>query len=223
MWVLKFKAKEEWNSYNSRAMKFNVEMQLYSRNYYVEGKKVFFVNSALVFGEEENKKKFFDNFKKDKKMEKVEINGDYFISVYSEPLKSPRTEVLKTAYNPKLIFIEPSFIDNEGWEHWNIGSFEREDLERLLEEVEKMGKLNFELIYFKEQKAVDMKTVSAFPKLTDKQKAVFDLAVSSGYYGYPRKAKLADLAKKVGLSLSTFQFHLAKAEGKLMPFFSKKL
>ncbi|MDA3836863.1 MAG: helix-turn-helix domain-containing protein [Nanoarchaeota archaeon] len=223
MWVLKFNAKEKWNMYNSRAVKFNVEMQLYSRNYYIENKKVFFINSAIVLGEEENKKKFFDDFKKDKKIEKLEIQGDYFISIYSESYPSRRASLVMTAYNPKLIFIEPSFIDHGGWEHWNIGSFDRKDLEKLLEEVEKLGDLNFELIHFKEKKEIEMKTFSAFPKLTDKQKAVFDLAVSSGYYGYPRKAKLQDLAKKAGISLSTFQFHLAKAEGKLMPFFSKKV
>jgi predicted DNA binding protein len=64
---------------------------------------------------------------------------------------------------------------------------------------------------------------SVLPNLTDKQKQAFDLAVESGYYGYPKKVKLISLAKRVGISLSTFQFHLANAEAKLMPFFSKKL
>lgn len=223
MWVLKFKVREEWNSYNFRASKFNVEMQLYSRNYYIEKNKVFFMNSAIMIGENKDKKKFIEDFKKDKKMEHIEVYEDYFFSIYSERYPSKRASLVMTAYNPKLIFITPSIIDVNGWEHWEVGSFDRVDLEKLLEQVEKFGPSNFKLIYFKERTDIDIKTFAAFPKLTERQKQVLDLAVSSGYYGYPRKTRLIDLAKKAKISLSTFQFHLAKAEAKIMPFFSKKL
>ena len=59
------------------------------------------------------------------------------------------------------------------------------------------------------------------PKLTEKQKKALSSAIKNGYYGYPRKATLKQLAKDVGVSLSTFQFHLAKAEAKVMPFLSR--
>ena len=60
------------------------------------------------------------------------------------------------------------------------------------------------------------------PKLTAKQKTALVSAVENGYYGYPRKVKLEYLAKLMKISLSTYQFHLAKAEAKLMPFLVKK-
>jgi len=223
MWTLKFRAREEWNIYNSRTVKFNVELQFYSRNYYLKGKKIYFINSGIVLGDEKNKEKFFSDLKKDPKIKELEINNDFFISVYSETATNARVEALKTVYNQKLTFLKPVVIDSEGWEEWEVFSFNRDDLERIIKEAEKLGKVNFELLFLKEQKIKDLMIYSVVPNLTDKQKAVFELAVSSGYYGYPRKAKLQDLAKEVGLSLSTFQFHLAKAEGKLMPFFSKKL
>jgi predicted DNA binding protein len=223
MWTLKFRAKEEWNLYNSRTVKFNVKLQFYSRNYYIKGKKIYFVNSGIVFGEEKNKKDFFLDLKKDKKIKELETNNDFFISIYCETATSERGEALKAVYNEKLTFLKPVVFDSEGWEWWEVSSFDREDLEEIIKQAEKLKSVNFELFFLKEQKIKDLMIYSTMPDLTDKQKKVFNLAVSSGYYGYPRKSKLADLAKKVGLSLSTFQFHLAKAEGKLMPFFSKKL
>jgi len=223
MWTLKFRAKEEWNLYNSRTVKFNIKLQFYSRNYYIKGKKIYFINSGIVFGEEKDKEKFFLDLKKDKKIKELETNKDFFISVYSETATSERVEALKAVYNKKLTFLKPVVFDSEGWEWWEVSSFDRTDLEKIIKEAEKMGSVNFELLFLKEQKIKDLMIYSAMPNLTDKQKKVFDLAVSSGYYGYPKKVKLVDLAKKVGISLSTFQFHLAKAEGKLMPFFSKKL
>jgi len=223
MWALKFRAKEEWNLYNSRTVKFNVGLQFYSRNHYIKGKKIFFVNSGIISGEEKNKEKFFSDLRKDPQVKELEVNNDFFISVYFETLTSARVEALKTIYNQKITFLKPVIFDSEGWEEWEVSSFDRADLEKIIKEAQKMGSVNFELMYLKEQKIKDLMIYSVVPDLTDKQKKIFELAVGSGYYGYPRKAKLANLAKKVGLSLSTFQFHLAKAEGKLMPFFSKKL
>lgn len=223
MWTLKFRAKEEWNIYNSRTIKFNCNLQFYSRNYYIKGKNIYFINSGILSGKDANKKKFFLDLKKDKKIKELEINNDFFISVYCETLTSERINALKAVYNEKLIFLKPVIFDSEGWEEWEVSSFDRADLEKIIKEAEKLGAVNFELLFLKEQKIKDLMIYSVMPDLTDKQKDVFLLAVKSGYYGYPRGAKLKDLAKEVGLSLSTFQFHLAKAEAKLMPFFSKKL
>ena len=223
MWTLKLRAKEKWNLYNFRAVKFNIQLQFYSRNYYIKGKKIYFVGSGIILGEEKNKKRFFSDLKKDSKIKDLEINNDFFVSVYSEIATSERVEALKAVYSPKLTFLKPVLFDSEGWEEWEVASFDRADLEKIIKEAEKMGAVNFKILFLKEQKIKDFMIYSAMPNLTDKQKIVFDLAVSSGYYGYPRKAKLVDLAKKVEISLSTFQFHLAKAEGKLMPYFFKKL
>jgi predicted DNA binding protein len=74
-----------------------------------------------------------------------------------------------------------------------------------------------------EQKIKNLMIESILPNLSEQQRKAFELALENDYYGYPRKIKLIDLAKRMNVSVSTFQFHLAKAEEKLMPFFSKKL
>jgi len=55
------------------------------------------------------------------------------------------------------------------------------------------------------------------PFLTKGQKRALDLATQRGYYDFPRKIELKDLAKEAGISLSTFREHLRKAEKKIMP------
>ena len=222
MWILKFKSKEEWNIYNKRSLKFQVKILFYSRNYYVEGKKIYFVNSGVIFGEEKNKKQFFEDLKKDKKIEELEINKDFFISIYSEKETSERVKAAKTVYNRKIIFLKPAIFDEEGWEEWEIASFNRKDLEKILKIVENVGKENFKLISFKEEKATNIMMQSLAPGLSDQQEKALELAIQNKYYGSPRKITLKKLARIMKVSESTYQFHLAKAEEKIIPFFSNK-
>ena len=63
--------------------------------------------------------------------------------------------------------------------------------------------------------------MSVNPHLTVKQKKAFELAVNNGYYEYPRKITLSQLASILGISFSTYQKHLRKAEQKILPFFFK--
>ena len=55
------------------------------------------------------------------------------------------------------------------------------------------------------------------PNLTKHQKHAIELAYKHGYYEFPRKVELEELAKLARISLSTFREHLRKAEKKLMP------
>ena len=59
------------------------------------------------------------------------------------------------------------------------------------------------------------------PKLSKKQKDALSVAVKEGYYGFPRKKELNDLAKLSKVSFSTFREHLRKAENKIIPLMYK--
>ncbi|MFA5797561.1 MAG: helix-turn-helix domain-containing protein [Candidatus Woesearchaeota archaeon] len=222
MWALKIKARERWNVYNSRTKKFKVKVYSYSQNYYEEKGKYFYVGSGIVVGPEKNKKAFFADFKKDPKVEVFEINDDYFTCIYSELKSAARAEIVKIAYNPRLIFPKPVITDEEGWEEWEIASPKRSDLEAFVYVVRK-NPIECKLYYLKKQKITNVMVYTLLPKLSEKQRAVILLAVEQGYYGYPRGITLEKLAKIAKISLSTFQFHLAKAEAKLLPFVAKKL
>jgi len=225
MWVLKFKSKEEFNSYNKRCIKFNIRIHFYSQKYYTEKNKIYFINSGIISGEEINKEAFFKDLKKDKKIKDIEINNDFFISTYFEKETEARISALKTIYNQKVIFLKPTIFDENGFEEWEVASFNRKDLEEVLTQAKKLQKTiggEFKLLNFKQQKIKDVTIQSIMPNLSTQQKKALELAIENKYYGYPRKITLKKLAQLMNISESTYQFHLAKAEEKIMPFFSKK-
>ncbi|MGV8161983.1 MAG: helix-turn-helix domain-containing protein [Candidatus Nanoarchaeia archaeon] len=222
MWALKIKVREKWNIYNSRTKKFKVKIYFYSHNYYEEKSKIFYIGSGLVVGKEENIKLFFNDLKKDKKIEHFESNNDFFTCTYFESKTNARNDAVKVAYNPKIIFLKPAIIDEEGWEEWEVASSLRKDLESFV----KMARTHsgeHKLLFFKEQKITNLMIYSLLPKLSKRQREILLLAVEEGYYGYPRKTTLDKLAKMMKISVSTCQFHLAKAEAKIVPFVAKKM
>ena len=109
-----------------------VKLQFYSRNYYVEKNKICFINSGLIIGEKKNKEAFFKDLKKSKQIKEIEINGDFFISVYSEEKTKARVEALKTVYNQRITFLKPVIIDEEGLDEWEAASFNRKDIEKII-------------------------------------------------------------------------------------------
>ncbi len=222
MWVLKFKAKEEFNLYNKRTLAFGVQIYFYSRNYYQEGKKLFFINSGVVSGSDAQKKKFFVDLKKDSQIVELEINGDYFISVYVEDVSKERVAALKTVYNQKIIFVKPVLIAKDGFEEWDVASFHREDLENIIIQAKKYLKGKFVLLNFKQKKVKNLMHQTLMPDLSKQQQIALELAIKHEYYGYPRKITLKKLATFMNISESTYQFHLAKAEEKVIPFISKQ-
>ncbi len=223
MWAIRIKVREKWNPYSERTVKYKVKLLFYSHNCYEEKRKIYFIASGIIHGEEDQKRRFFLNLKKDKKLENLELNNDFFICTYSEIKNSKRSKAVKIAYNPRLIFLKPVIIDEEGWEEWEVASTKRQDLENFITYSESLENVESNLIYLKEQKVKNIMIYSLLPKLTQKQKQALILAVENNYYGYPRKVKLVELAKKMKVSLSTYQFHLAKAEAKLLPFVAKRI
>lgn len=225
MWVLKFKSKEEFNIYNKRCIEFNVRIHFYSQKYYYEKNNIHFINSGIISGEEINKTAFFKDLKKDKKIKDIEINNDFFISTYSEKKTEERVSALKTIYNQKITFLKPAVLDEKGFEEWEIASFDRKDLENVLTQAKKLQKItgvDFKLLSFKQQKIKNLMIQSIIPNLSKQQQKAIELAIENNYYGYPRKITLKKLAHLMNISESTYQFHLAKAEEKILPFFYKK-
>ena len=125
--------------------------------------------------------------------------------------------VTKILYNPNVFWSEPQLIKSDGFAIWNIASFTKEPLDKIVKFTEKM---NGEILSFREEKVASLGIVNSIPNLSDKQKQALELAKKNGYYSVPRKIGLVKLAKKMGISLATYQVHLRKAEEKLIPFLS---
>jgi predicted DNA binding protein len=105
----------------------------------------------------------------------------------------------------------------EGVERWKILiPRSSKKVERYLEErLRSMGKLL--RITFS---GIDARVFCCDPRslLNDNEKRAIELALNSGLLDYPKKARVADVAKLMGISPATFIYHLRRGEKKLISF-----
>ncbi|MEK6891138.1 MAG: helix-turn-helix domain-containing protein [Nanoarchaeota archaeon] len=219
MWSLKFKVKNIDSVYSKLSEKHKVVDYFYPVDRYLKGKKIFILGIHTLEGEDKEINRFCNDIKKSKNVAKFERNENIIILLISEEEK-----FYSLLYDPELYLPSPVIV-KEGYEEWNVAAWDREILEKLMNEILKWkDKLkNFELKSIEKTKLNDIYFPKIIPELPEKQKEAFRLAVENEYYTWPRKKDLSDLAKMMKISISTYQEHLRKAEAKLLPFFSRNL
>jgi len=206
MWVGKFKIKHEEDWIAPRTKKFNISaLGSPLNNFSLNGNKF---HSAVIFisGEDKNKKAFIRDLKKDKSIQELDIKNNQIIAL----LKGEKYTA--NFFNPELFFIKPVLIQ-DGFEYWEIGSWERKNLIEFFDKIEKFAKIEILKLTRKVPEIFIQKSV---PRLTQKQRTIFELARINGYYNYPRKISVKDLAKKLNTPRTTFQNHLRKAENRIL-------
>ena len=175
-----------------------------------ENNQVFSSSMLDLSGDGKDIQKFFADLKKDKEVVKLEVKGSTCLLI--EKAKSRAVQF----YNPKLIFIKPILMDNQGFEYWEVASWDKPVVSDFIRKVQSHIE-DFKLIRFHQTSIDNVFFPKLMPKLTDKQKQAMELAISEGYYQTPRKTDLRKLAKLMKLSLATYQQHLRAAEQKLIP------
>ena len=80
-----------------------------------------------------------------------------------------------------------------------------------------------EMLKLKQEKISNISITKLLPELTKKQKRALEIAINNGYYDYPKKINMEMLAKIMKVSYSTYQAHLKKAEGQILPAIYKEL
>ncbi len=153
--------------------------------------------------------------KKSKRVLNLEAKGDFLSALIKEPI------IFEKFYNPLILHIKPVMISREGYEIYNIASWNKKELMKFINLLEKLRK--GKLLLIKKEKISSISIVGIHPDLTKKQKKALELAVKNGYYDYPKKIGLEELAKLNGISYSTYQAHLKKAEKKIVPFMLERL
>lgn len=209
MWIARINLKHDCILGN-RCEKFNVILQSVAFSTYKEKGTIISSSMHHLVGNERNIDLFVKDLKKDKKVISLERKGNMFLLLEKADKKAV------SHHTPKIIFIKPTLIDIKGYEYWEIGSWEKEEVSRFIANVEKEIS-NFKLLKFSNVKMDDIFFPKFMPDLTAKQKQAVELAISKGYYKNPRKIDLRKLAKLMKLSLSTYQQHLRTAEEKLLP------
>jgi len=111
-------------------------------------------------------------------------------------------------------------IYRQGWEHYTVIAFDREDVQGLLgdlradREIELLSKTTISESQIPHSMLAPAGQL--FEDLTDRQLAALQLALEQGYYEQPRKTSLRELADRTAVARSTFEEHLRKAENKLL-------
>lgn len=195
---------------------FHIELLAIPLDYYTQGDTILYSRMATLFGDEHQIKKFMEALKHDRDVVKFEQQGSTLVLTSKKPL----TERIPSSLLGRNVFLtKPVFHDQEGYEYYEVGSTVKKHLMTFIQEVKTdVHDLEFFRIMKIEQvKCKDIYFPSFLPKLTDPQKRALNLAIIRGYYNYPRKVELKQLADETKCSLSTFREHLRRAEKKVMP------
>lgn len=215
MWRLKLRLEAKNQFLGSMAMKHGVSMTGYPLSYYKDDKWLYLITAGILFGEEKNKRALIKDLKKQPQLVEFELTKDFAINITKQPLFT------EPVYDPKVIYPNPMVINKDGYHIWDLASFDRHALEKVLKFAEKH--LGARVLQFHEEKISNISFTRLLPELTKNQKKAMEIAINKGYYEYPKKIKMEELAKLMGISYSTYQAHLKKAEGKILPEVYKEL
>ena len=118
-----------------------------------------------------------------------------------------------------LEMMPSTVIIYNGNEYWSIFVYDNK-LKETLEKLSRIGSIRYEILSIKNVKAFEEKPTDTIDEISSslsaKQKRVLVEAYKSGYFEYPRRANLNDLAKKLGLSKSTCLHHIRLSEQKIL-------
>lgn len=197
-----------------RCQRFKVIVLSYPSTWYERrGSKYATTTCYFQSSEEVQKKKFLADLKEDKRITKLEVAGDMF--TYEINLGKEGEHVM-LYHTKQIFFVRPVVNHPDGHEYWEVASWERKELEKFIASLEKHIDI-CKILRFENSPLADVYIPNVMPKLSSHQKQALELAYAYGYYNYPRKISVKDLAKKAKLSLSTFQEHLRKAELRILP------
>ncbi len=170
-----------------------------------------YVNFALfICGSERNKKIFFEKLRKNPRIINLEIMGNHALG----EIKEASSNI--SLYNHNVFHIEPVKADENGYETWTIAAWEKQDI---INFIDGLKDTDARILKLYEKNISNLSILTLYPELTINQQKAFELAVKNKYYDIPRGIRLEELAALMGISYSTYQSHLRKAERKMLPFF----
>jgi len=161
-------------------------------------------------GDPNNMDLFIKDLERDPLVIKLERKKDMFMLLENAESK------IVGFFTPKIIFVKPVLIDINGYEIWELASWNKKELSNFINKAKKIIP-KVELLKFINSKTDSIFFPKLIPNLTDKQRRAIELAVENGYYNSPKNIDLRKLAKIMGLSLTTYQQHLKAAEKNIIP------
>lgn len=205
MWIAKFKIRhDDWIL--DKTVKYNIIARGIPLNSYTKKGRHFHTGIVFLYGQEKDKTKFIASLKRDRRVKESKVQGSrLFVLVEGE-------NSIAEVFDKSLFFTQPVLM-KDGFEYWELGSWDKKGLVDFYDKAKTISKV--EMLKLK-QEFPSVFIQQAIPHLTEKQRKCLELALELGYYKYPRKISVEQLARKVRVPRTTFQEHLRKAEEKMM-------
>jgi predicted DNA binding protein len=216
MWVTKIRLVDKKCIWATRCKKFGIYDYQYPLGFYKVKEGLALIMYHILEGKDKDIKYYIKDVKKDKRIKKLEVKKNFIVSLAIEKRTKKELKAFEALYNKKLIYVKPGINYPDGSETWEIASFDRKDITKLINFIEKY--YQGELLFLKQIKVPKIFIPQIMPELTEKQWEAFKIASEQGYYEFPRKTNLHKLAKLAKISRPTFEEHLRKAEIKLLKF-----
>ena len=219
MWYLKFRVKHKGCIYTPKTKALNIIDYSYLLGHFLRGKNIILSAIHVLEGSESSIKSYVNYLRKHENVLRIEGSGNVFFTQVIERLHPVEYSI---AYNPELLFLAPVINGKDGFEIWQVASWNRKHLEKIINLRKSSIIIDFKLLEFKEKVIHDVYIANLLPKLAPKQLTALKLAFENGYYQFPKKTDLNQLAKIMKISKATYQEHLKKAESKIIPFILKQ-
>ncbi|MBX4211959.1 helix-turn-helix domain-containing protein [Candidatus Pacearchaeota archaeon] len=214
MWVAKIRMNGEKALIGSLCKKHNVAASGYPISTQWKGKYIYLNFVIFAFGSNDDINNFFKELSQHRRMSHFERRGHIIVGYLRESSK------LSPMYHHHVFHVEPVVFEKNGEEMWTVASWERKELMSFSRLLEK--RYGSKLLKIQQESISNLSVLTLHPELTIQQKKAVEVAIEQGYYDVPRKVELKELAHKIGISYSTYQTHLRKAEKKLLPFFFER-
>jgi len=211
MWVSKIKIVGETTLIGGLCKKYGISATGYPLSNTVRGDEILTYFLAFLFCDDNKKAAFLRDLKNHDRIINAELKDHCIIGQMREPIE------LAEMYQYNIVQVEPVKVSSDGTEVWTVASWNKEELMGFCELME--CKYGSTLLKMREEPISNISVLTIHPELTDSQRRAIYLALEHGYYNIPRDIKLETLAELMGVSYSTFQVHLRKAEKKLLPYF----
>ncbi len=212
MWVAKFRNWHKTCLIRPLCMKYGVTDYVYLLNHWGEKGNFYYTELHLLEGKKESVENFIKEFKKDKSLKRIEVDGNQImtLNVLTKKNHSPYSPV----FDKKIIYTKPVVQHINGFETWELASWDKETLMKIMD----IPDFEIEILSIKKIEGIELFLPQLQPDISKKQMDAIKFAIKEGYYNFPRKTDLNKLAEKKNISKQTFQENLRKAENKLVPF-----
>lgn len=211
MWALKYQFRHKDCKYLPLANKLKIHLSSYPINSYIKNSKLYVSAIHLIAGEHKKVKNFVNHLRKISiKTEEIAPNIIFTLTVMKENLK-----YYKTLYSPLLFYPAP-IVHCFNYEQAEIMCWEKAPLSKLLELLaHSKDTTYFKLLSFKQKRVKNVFLMNIAPNITSSQREIYEFALNEGYYNYPRKINLAQIAAHFRCTKSNCHEKLRRAEHNL--------